>query len=56
MSKPTGRGNPPKASRFTKGRSGNPKGRPKRAEKPAGSAFDILIGKTLTVTHGGEPR
>jgi hypothetical protein len=56
MSKPTGRGNPPEASRFTKGRSGNPKGRPKRAEKPAGSAFDILIGKTLTVTHGGEPR
>ena len=56
MSGPTGRGNPPEASRFTKGRSGNPKGRPKRAEKPAGSAFDILIDKVLTVSHGGEPR
>ena len=56
MSGPTGRGNPPEASRFTKGRSGNPKGRPKRAGTPAASAFDILIDKVLTVSHGGEPR
>ena len=56
MGGPTGRGNPPEASRFTKGRSGNPKGRPKRAGTPAASAFDILIDKVLTVSHGGEPR
>lgn len=56
MRTPTGRGSPPEASRFRKGRSGNPKGRPKRAGKPAASAFDILIDKVLTVTHGGRPR
>lgn len=47
---------PPSASRFRKGRSGNPKGRPKKAGMKAASAFDIVIDKTLTVTQGGRPR
>ncbi len=33
MSKKSGRGNPPKHSRFTKGVSGNPKGRPPKSRK-----------------------
>ena len=49
----TGRGRPPVASRFRKGQSGNPKGRP-RAQRPStGSAFDIVMDKTLTVSRSG---
>jgi hypothetical protein len=47
---------PPAASRFRKGVSGNPKGRPRGAREQAGSAFDIVIDRTLTVTQNGEPR
>ena len=42
-------------TRFRKGQSGNPAGRPK-AHRPHVSAFDIVFDKTLTVTQGGVER
>lgn len=44
------------ATRFTKGTSGNPAGRPRKVADPIPSAFDIIIDKTLTVTRGGVAR
>jgi len=55
----TGRGgNPPEHSRFKKGQSGNPKGRPRkvRTEPIGGSPFDIVFDRTLSVRSGGEER
>jgi Family of unknown function (DUF5681) len=51
-----GPGRPPAASRFRKGESGNPKGRPKARPASVPCAFDILMDRTLTVTHGGRSR
>lgn len=43
---------------FPKGRSGNPKGRPRGSGKrsPTSSAVEVLLDKTLTVTKGGISR
>lgn len=42
-------------TRFRKGVSGNPRGRP-RKQQPAASAFDIIMEQTLTVTQNGVER
>ena len=56
MSGGAGPGRPPSASRFRKGESGNPKGRPKSRSGPSTSAFDIVIDRTLPVMQNGKAR
>jgi hypothetical protein len=41
---------------FRKGHSGNPGGRPATSRASQDSAFDVLVEKTLTVTHHGAKR
>ena len=53
-----GRREPERSGRFEKGRSGNPKGRPRKARDEAAeaSAFDVIVEKTLTITRDGVQR
>lgn len=46
----------PNPGRFLKGRSGNPGGRPSTSRSPQASAFDVVVEKTLTVSHRGSTR
>jgi hypothetical protein len=41
---------------FPKGHSGNPGGRPTTSRPSQASAFDVVVEKTLTVTHHGATR
>jgi hypothetical protein len=47
---------PPVATRFRKGQSGNPQGRPKKKIEVRTSAFNIVIERTLTIMQGGVSR
>lgn len=49
-----GYGKPPAATRFQKGRSGNPKGRPKGRRK--GIPYDSLLGQMVTIREDGKQR
>jgi hypothetical protein len=50
-----GYGRPPKAARFTPGRSGNPKGRP-RGTRTVGAILQDVIRQKVAVTEGGKTR
>lgn len=45
-----------RSSRFRKGQSGNPKGRPKKKVPPPASAFDVILEQRLAVMQNGEER
>lgn len=55
MSRSASKG-PPASTRFRKGQSGNPRGRPKKKAEVRASAFDIVIDRRLTIVQGGRPR
>ncbi len=44
------------STRFKKGHSGNPKGRPPKPRRPNISAFEIILDKTLITTRDGKQR
>lgn len=46
----------PESTRFRKGQSGNPKGRPRKERTSRTPAFDIVIDRTLTIMQNGQPR
>jgi Family of unknown function (DUF5681) len=49
-----GRGKPPTHTRFSKGRSGNPKGRPRKVAATLPDKVAKILARTQTVNIGGE--
>ncbi len=52
INRDVGYGKPPKANRFTKGKSGNPKGRPKNRHKEP--PYEAILGQMMPVTENGK--
>jgi Family of unknown function (DUF5681) len=50
----SGYGNPPTSTRFQKGRSGNPRGRPRRRHNRP--PHDAVLGQTVTIREDGRER
>lgn len=51
---PVGRGKPPAATRFRKGQSGNPRGRPRGSKRQA--PYEAVLGQLVTVREDGQAR
>jgi hypothetical protein len=51
-----GYGKPPEHTRFQKGQSGNPRGRPKKCSKNFATAFSETLNETVSITENGRRR
>ena len=51
-----GRGKPPKSTRFKKGRSGNPKGRPPKRDHGEDPELDRVLKQKVGASINGRPR
>jgi hypothetical protein len=51
-----GYGKPPAHTRFKKGRSGNPRGRPRRHHRNLATIFDAVLEEKVTIIENGRRR